>query len=240
MGLIALGGLAVVGLAVWELRGHLGRRKDALRNGWGAPRREPRLGDLGVEPPAEGPRLTPGIPEAPDSPSESPAEVDAPPPAPEAGAAAPAEAPVAEVTEPLILVLHVHARGDWFQGPEIARVAHDLDLLEDEMGLLALRDHPEGPALLRVASMAAPGRLPLERPQGFTCPGLTLFTQIPGPKPGAALYAEMVTLAQRLAESLGGEVRDETHSTLTRQTMDHTRHRILDFERRLRIARGRS
>jgi cell division protein ZipA len=42
----------------------------------------------------------------------------------------------------------------------------------------------------------------------------------------------MVETAQVLVKHLEGELRDDAHSALTRQTLEHCRQRIRDFERR--------
>ena len=45
-------------------------------------------------------------------------------------------------------------------------------------------------------------------------------------------YEAMLETARCLVKNLGGELRDQTHSVATKQTLEHYRQRIRDFERR--------
>ncbi len=45
----------------------------------------------------------------------------------------------------------------------------------------------------------------------------------------------MLSICQRLASELDGELKDEQHSVLTPQTMEHLRQRVQEFERRQRV-----
>ena len=49
----------------------------------------------------------------------------------------------------------------------------------------------------------------------------------------------MVDAARTIAETLGGELKDEQRSVMTRQTIEHCRERIRDFERRRLFSRQR-
>ena len=46
----------------------------------------------------------------------------------------------------------------------------------------------------------------------------------------------MLTTGRRMAEGLYGDLRDEQHSVLTPQTMEHLRQRVQEFERRQRVS----
>ena len=90
--------------------------------------------------------------------------------------------------------------------------------------------------LFSMASMVEPGTFPLEDMDEFTTPGLALFLQLPGPKEGLVLLKDMPCVAEEMANRLNGELQDATHSTLTRQALEHQREEIVEYQRRLRLA----
>lgn len=88
-------------------------------------------------------------------------------------------------------------------------------------------------SVFSVANMVEPGVLdPGALPQ-MQIPGLTLFLLLPGPQDGVAACADMLATARLLARRLGGEVLDESHSTLTPQTAQRIRERIIEFQRQI-------
>ncbi len=60
-----------------------------------------------------------------------------------------------------------------------------------------------------------------------------LYRVLPGPQDGVAACADMLATARLLARRLGGEVLDESHSTLTPQTAQRIRERIIEFQRQI-------
>lgn len=49
----------------------------------------------------------------------------------------------------------------------------------------------------------------------------------------------MAETAQAIAQTLGGELKDEQRSAMTKQTLEHSRQRIRDFERKKLFRRPR-
>ncbi len=49
----------------------------------------------------------------------------------------------------------------------------------------------------------------------------------------------MLFTAERLAALLGGVLQDETHSTLTKQTIENLRSQIVEHRRLVQLARSR-
>jgi len=68
---------------------------------------------------------------------------------------------------------------------------------------------------------------------------VTLFAQLPGPREGLETFSLMLSAAERLAALLNGELQDETHSDLSRQTIEHIREEITEHSRQVRLARSR-
>lgn len=139
-----------------------------------------------------------------------------------------------------ILQINVVAGKGRFSGNDIVEVAREIDLQAGDMQIFHRSAPGSNRVLFSMASLLEPGSFPLDSMGGFATPGVTLFTQLPGPVDGLKVYSEMLEAAGRLAESLGGELRDETHSALTKQTIEHTRGEIREHSRKLALARRRS
>jgi len=149
----------------------------------------------------------------------------------------------------MILQINVVTRGGPFEGPAILAAAQETGLQAGEMHIFHryTTDGRRQP-LFNMASMVEPGSFPLAKPgrgaasggmEDFTTPGLTLFAQLPGPSDGMSIFSDMLFTAQRLAALLGGELQDETHSVLSKQTIEHIRGQILEHRRLVQLARSR-
>lgn len=139
-----------------------------------------------------------------------------------------------------ILQINVVASNGRFGGQDIEKVVREIGLQGGEMQIFHRFAPGSKRVLFSMASLLEPGSFPLDSMAGFSTPGVALFAQLPGPLDGLKLYSEMLEAAGRLAESLGGGLRDETHSALTKQTIEHTRGEILEHSRKLALARKRS
>jgi cell division protein ZipA len=136
-----------------------------------------------------------------------------------------------------ILVVHIHAvkeRG--FAGPDLVAALETEGLEYEEPGVY-VQPSNQGQAHFTIANMFEPGTIPRDAPEDFFTHGITAFMVLPGPGTAETL-ARMVALSRRLAARLGGEVLDETGSTLTNQRATHMREEVIEFKRRFRIAQG--
>ncbi len=141
----------------------------------------------------------------------------------------------------LILQINIVARDqEGFEGQDVRRVTEGVDLKLGDMHIFHRSDGgSRGTVLFSMASMVEPGTFPPDAMEEFRTPGLTLFAQLPGPKDGLAVFSEMLFSAERIAAELDGELQDETHSRLTKQTIGHIRSQILEHRRKLQLARSR-
>ena len=94
-----------------------------------------------------------------------------------------------------------------------------------------------GTPVFGAANLVEPGTLEIEALAATGTPGLTLFLQLPGPLRPLQAFDLFAGCAQRIAEQLGGELRDQSRSALSRQTLEHLRDDIEQYERRLRLQR---
>ena len=93
------------------------------------------------------------------------------------------------------------------------------------------RLHTDGSIVFSVASMVEPGTFELEKMSETMYPGITMFTQLPGPVPGMHALNELVACARRLQANLGGTLQDERGVPLTVHRIERMRQEVRDFER---------
>ena len=100
------------------------------------------------------------------------------------------------------------------------------------------RLHADGSIVFSVASMVEPGTFDLEKMGETLYPGITMFTQLPGPVPGMHALNELVACARRLQANLGGTLQDERGVPLTVHRIERMRQEVREFERPPRRGRG--
>lgn len=137
-----------------------------------------------------------------------------------------------------ILQLNILARSGHFSGDDIMRVTRETELKHGDMNIFHRYD-PEGRVIFSMASMVEPGTFDLKQMAQFESPGLILFGQLPGPQDGLVTFSDMLFTAERITALLDGELQDESHSDLSKQTIEHIRESILEHRRQLQLARSR-
>lgn len=90
----------------------------------------------------------------------------------------------------------------------------------------------EGVAIFSVASMVEPGTFDIEKMPQESYPGITLFTQLPGPVAGMLAFNELIACSKRLHSALGGTLQDERGVPLTAHRIERIRQEIREFEQR--------
>jgi cell division protein ZipA len=90
----------------------------------------------------------------------------------------------------------------------------------------------DGAVQFSVANILNPGTFDLDNIDSFESPGVSFFMCVPGPANPLQAYDFMVETAQCLVKNLDGELLDETRSAMTKQTLEHSRQRVIDSERR--------
>lgn len=141
--------------------------------------------------------------------------------------------------EPLICAIAVMAKpGHRFSGGRICEALEAEGMRYGQMGIF----HYYGPeeqshdrSVFSAANMLEPGSFDLQALDSLYTPGLMLFMQLPAAMDGTEVFDRMLATGKALAERLGGELRDETRSSLTPQSISHMRERIIDFGRRRRL-----
>lgn len=139
-----------------------------------------------------------------------------------------------------IIQINLVTHGEGFSGPAIQTAVKEVGLQLGEMQIYH-RYTTDGShkAVFNMASMVEPGVFPIKNMHDFSTPGLSLFAQLPGPGDSLGIFSDMLFTAERLAALLGGVLQDETHSTLTKQTIENLRSQILEHRRLVQLARSR-
>jgi cell division protein ZipA len=139
----------------------------------------------------------------------------------------------------LIIVLYVVAKSTpRLAGTDILEALADARLEYGRMRVFH-RTGPDGREVFSVADMVEPGSLEPDRLKERATRGLCLFMRLPGPADGVAAFQDMLQTAHRLAQRLGGELRDDRRSVLTRQAVERLRERIDAQRRQAALAQGK-
>ena len=133
-----------------------------------------------------------------------------------------------------VVVINLVAKDEPFKGPDLLHILLACDLRFGEMDIFHRHEKSNGSGSVQfsMANSVEPGIFNLDKIDNFTTPGVCFFMSVPGPEQAIKAFDCMVETAQCLASNLNGEMLDESRSAMTRQTLEHCRQRIKEFERR--------
>lgn len=228
--LLIVGGVVIAGIYLWGIRGEIA---DRFRKPVRLPEHhDPDLfSDSDLEPPAV--HREPELGFRPDA-TDSDSGVLRDPPTP-----APADA-VEDDSERMNLVVTIIGRDNaLFPGSELKRVAAELGLEQGERGTLdCFADaggNRRGVPVFSIANVLEPGVFDWSALESIETPGLVCFMRLPGPVDGKTAVELMLSVTQRLAESLDGVLCDDRRLRLSQQGIEHLRSEVTDFERRRQL-----
>ncbi len=136
--------------------------------------------------------------------------------------------PQARIPEKIVQV-HVLALDEPFTGPRLLEVLTASGMVFGEMDIFHKLDAQER-VEFSLASALEPGSFELSSIEDFAGPGIILFLRVHELPEPLRVFDDLLTVAQAIALELHGELRDETHSVMTPQTIDHYRQVIKDFQ----------
>lgn len=134
-----------------------------------------------------------------------------------------------------VIVINVLAAEDRpFDGNSLRQLFEGCGL---EFGDMAIYHRHEGndtrtPVQFSVANALEPGTFRDQDLKDKTTPGISFFMSLPGPSDFKQPFEFMLETAQCVVRNLGGELKDERRSVMTRQTIEHCRQRIREYERK--------
>ncbi len=144
--------------------------------------------------------------------------------------------PELELVEPQeMLIVNVLSKdGRVFKGPDLLQLLLACDLRFGRKNIFHRYEkaNAKGAIQFSVANLVEPGTFDLDAIDEFVTPGVSFFMSLPGPEKPLTAFNYMIETAQVLVRHLHAELRDDAHSVMTAQTIEHCRQRIRDFERK--------
>lgn len=145
----------------------------------------------------------------------------------------------AQVPDEVIIINIMAREGEVFVGESLLDVLLQVGMRYGDMNIFHrhARENGEGPVLFSLANMVKPGTFDLDNMASFQTPGISLFLTLPLAVDSIKAFDIMRDSAWAIADAMGGELKDENRSVMTRQTMEHCRQRIAEYERK-RLSRA--
>jgi len=137
----------------------------------------------------------------------------------------------ADVTPQKIVTLRLIGRNKKpFQGDELILSMRGIGLRHGKFGIFHRYDgNDESRTIFSAASLVEPGSFDLANIKDQQIPGISLFLVLPGPVSSVEGFDLMMAAARALAQSLDGELLDESGSTLSIQRERYLREEIIQF-----------
>ena len=160
---------------------------------------------------------------------EAPAKAPPARKAPKIGEDPPAEETAVPIRKPeMFVVIYVLALDEPFPGQGLVEVLLNSGMTFGEMDIFHQLDD-RGAQLFSLASALEPGTFNLSSLDQFSTPGVTLFMRVHELAAPLQVLDSMLSVADKVAQELNGEVRDETRSVMTPQTIEHCRQSLTEF-----------
>lgn len=152
----------------------------------------------------------------------------------------PAESAVTTLPDEVLIINVMARRGQRFDGAALSQALIDQDLRFGEMDIFHRHEEPDGRGriVFSVANIVMPGTFDLATMEQFDTPGISMFLSLPIRGDSLEAFDSMVAVAQALAALLDGELKDQDRSVMTRQTIEHERQRVIEYERKCRLAKA--
>ena len=141
-------------------------------------------------------------------------------------------APEEPGAKPKIVTLRLIAReGGAFKGDELVLSMRGIGLRHGKFGIFHRYDgNDEERTVFSAASLVEPGSFDLANIKEQELPGISLFLVLPGPIESVEAFDMMMEAARTLAQSLDGELLDESGSTLSIQRERYMREEVIQYQ----------
>lgn len=144
-----------------------------------------------------------------------------------------------EPLEPEVLVVSiVMPEGQVISGAALLPILLTLGLRYGEMNIFHRHEDSagNGKVTFSLANMMNPGTFDLDALETFTTRGLTLFMTLPNAGDAFEVFEHMLGAAKQISVEFGAQLLDDKRSVMTKQTEQHFKGKIREFERKNRIA----
>jgi len=137
-----------------------------------------------------------------------------------------------------IVTLRIIARGgSTFAGDALILNLRGIGMRHGKFGIFHRFDGAnEDKAIFSAASLVEPGSFDLANIKEQQIPGISLFAVLPGPIDSVEAFDMLMAAARTLAQSLDGELLDESGSTLSIQRERYMREEVVQYQHRHKVA----
>ena len=136
-----------------------------------------------------------------------------------------------ETPQKIVTVRIVAREKKSFAGDELVLSMRGIGLRHGKFGIFHRYDgNDESRTVFSAASLVEPGSFDLQNIKGQKIPGISLFLVLPGPVECVEAFDLMLAAARALTQTLGGELLDESGSTLSIQRERYLREEIIQFQ----------
>ena len=136
-----------------------------------------------------------------------------------------------ETAQKIVTLRLVGRKKQTFQGDELILSMRGIGLRHGKFGIFHRVDgNDENQTIFSAASLVEPGSFDLANIKDQQIPGISLFMILPGPIDGVEAFDLMMQAARALAQTLDGELLDESGSTLSIQRERYLREEIIQFQ----------
>lgn len=146
-------------------------------------------------------------------------------------------ADVQEVPQKIVTVRIISQDKNPFPGDQLVLSLRGIGMRHGRFGIFHRYDgNDEDAVVFSAASLVEPGSFELENIREQAIPGISLFMVLPGPMDGAEAFDQMMAASRTLTQSLGGELLDESGSSLSIQRERYLREEIIQYQLENRLA----
>ncbi len=132
-----------------------------------------------------------------------------------------------------VIIINVMARpGTLMEGSKLLPVLLRNGMRLGDMSIFHRHADTDGhgPVMFSMTNMLKPGTFTMADMETFETPGVSFFMQMPNKLGNMQCFEQMLNIAEAVKDELDAELKDENRSVFTRQTVEHSRQRISDFE----------
>lgn len=125
------------------------------------------------------------------------------------------------------VVINVMAGPEPFAGQELLQCLMAQNMAIGEMSIFHRMEGEQ--TVFSLMNAVEPGSFDMATMSEMSTPAISMFMRVHELHAPGRVFEEMLEVAQNIAEALGGEVRDETRSVMTTQTIEHCRQELEEY-----------
>ena len=142
-----------------------------------------------------------------------------------------------EAPQKIVTLRLVAREAQAFKGDDLILSMRGIGLRHGKFGIFHRYDgNDENRTVFSAASLVEPGSFDLANIKDQQIPGISLFLVLPAPIDSVEAFDLMMSAARALAQSLDGELLDESGSTLSIQRERYLREEIIQYQHSILVA----